>query len=85
MATFARNTGTHFRYDSDKGTWDAKMRVKVVAGNAVKFKEFVTEVATLLELLAWLSDILAGLAAQPDTTVLGAPDVAAIKAKLLEV
>lgn len=82
MAILARNTGTHFRFDNDKGAWEGKMRLKVINGNIVEFKEFVTQVATLLELLAWISDILSGLAAAPDTTVAGAPDAAEVSAAL---
>lgn len=82
MALIARNTGTHFRYDADDGTWNAKMRIKTVNGNKVDYKEYITQALTLLELLAWLTDILSSLAAQPGTEVLGAPDVAGIKAAL---
>lgn len=82
MATVVRNTGTHFRYDSDKNVWEAKMRLKTVEGNKVSFKEFLTEVATLIELIVWISDILAGLTAVEGVTVEGAPDVAGMASAL---
>lgn len=71
MATTARNTGTHFRYDADDQLWHAKMRLQVIDADGENFIEYLTKVATILELLAWIADVLSGLAAAPGTTVAG--------------
>ena len=71
MATAVRNTGTRFRFYGDDNLWHAKVRVTQVSSDGERFLEFVTKVATLIELLAWLADIFNGISAQPLTTVAG--------------
>lgn len=78
MATAVRNTGTHFRFDGDTQLWNAKVRLAKTSADGEQFLEFVTKVATLLELLAWLASLFDGLAVVEDTTVQGHP-VAGIK------
>jgi hypothetical protein len=74
MATVKRNTGTHFRYDADDSMWHAKVRVVDTATDGERFHEFVTQVATLLELLTWLAAIFNGSLLEPDVTVAGHPE-----------
>lgn len=71
MARTIRNTGTHFRFDGDDQLWHAKVRIKQEDGTGVNFEEFVTQVVTLLELIAWLEGLFATLNARPSTHVLG--------------
>lgn len=78
MATAVRNTGTHFRFDGDDQLWHAKVRVAQVSADGEKFLEFLTKVATFLELLTWMAAIFDGLALAPGTSVQGHP-VAGIK------
>ena len=66
-----RNTGTRFRFDADDQLWHAKLRVTQLDVDGERFLEFVTKVATLVELLAWIADILDGLSARPGATVQG--------------
>jgi len=73
MATAVRNTGTRFRYDADDNLWHAKLRAQVIDADGEHFLEFVTKVATLVELLAWIADTLGGLSLAPDYTVKGVP------------
>jgi hypothetical protein len=73
MATAVRNTGTHFRYDDDDHLWHAKLRAQVIDADGENFLEFVTKVATLLELVTWIIDTLGGLSLQPGYTVKGVP------------
>jgi len=73
MATAVRNTGTHFRYDDDDHLWHAKLRVQVIDSDGEQFLQFITKVATLVELLAWIADILSGLANVAGGTVKGVP------------
>jgi len=73
MATTARNTGTHFRYDDDDHLWHAKLRVQVIDVDGEQFLQFITKVATLVELLAWIADVFGGLANVADSTVKGVP------------
>lgn len=82
MAISARNTGSHFRFDADEGLWEAKMRLKVITDGIVRFEEFVTKVATVVELLAFIADVLGAVAARPGATVEGAGDLAAIRGSL---
>lgn len=80
MATAFRNTGTRFRYDDDDHTWHARMRVQSIDTDGEKFLTFVTRVATLLELLAWIADVLNGMvASEAGAVVKGHP--AAIEVK----
>lgn len=71
MARTVRVTGAHYRYDDDTRLWNSFLRVIVKDGDGITFDEFVTRVATLTELLAWILAILDGYAAQADTTVSG--------------
>lgn len=71
MSTTVRNTGTHFRFDDDESLWKVRVRMQVKSDNTLRWDEFVTQVATLLELIAWLQALLDGYAAQADTTVRG--------------
>ena len=73
MATTVRNTGTRFRFDADDNLWHAKLRAQVIDADGENFLEFVTKVATLLELLNWIAATLGGLTMAPTTSVLGAP------------
>lgn len=71
MATTLRNTGTHFRFDGDDQLWHAKVRMQKQDGTGITIEEFVTALATLAELLAWLDVLFAGMNAQPETHVSG--------------
>lgn len=73
MATATRNTGTHFRYDADDQRWHAKVRTTQLDADGESFKEFITTVVTLVELLAWLADLFDGLATGAGNTVAGHP------------
>lgn len=73
MANAYRNTGTHFRFDADDQLFHAKMRVQVLDADGEHFLEFVTQVATLLELVAWILDMLSGLSNQVGGTQPGVP------------
>lgn len=73
MASAVRNTGTRFRFDADDQLWHAKLRAQVIDADGEHFLEFITKVATLVELLAWIADVLGGLAAMPGATVAGVP------------
>lgn len=73
MATAVRNTGTRFRFDADDQLWHARLRAQILDADGEHFLEFVTKVATLVELLAWIADVLGGLADAPDYTVAGTP------------
>jgi len=74
MATAVRNTGTRFRYDADDNLWHVKLRAQVIDADGEHFLEFVTKVATLVELLAWIADTLGGLSLAPGYTVAGVPE-----------
>lgn len=76
MATVSRVTGAKFRYDSDDELWNARINVKSVSEHLVELEEFVTRVATVVELLAWIADILGGIAARPETVVAGGDGLA---------
>jgi hypothetical protein len=81
MANEYRVTGSRYRFDGDDQMWHAKMRVQQKAPNVEKYIEFATQVATLLELLAWIADILNGLAlSSVDATVAGHPATVEVKA-----
>jgi hypothetical protein len=84
MSTTARNTGTHFRFDNDEQLWKAKMRLQVITDGVVRVEEFITKVATILELIAWITDVLASVAARPGATVAGGGDIATLKATLAD-
>lgn len=70
-AATVRATGTRIRFDGDDLLWHAKVRVARVTGSSEEFLEFVTKVATLVELLAWIADIFSSMANTPGTTVMG--------------
>lgn len=73
MASAVRNTGTRFRFDADDQLWHAKLRAQILDADGEHFIEFVTKVATLVELLAWIADTLGGLSLAPGYTVAGTP------------
>jgi hypothetical protein len=71
MATAVRNTGTRFRFDGDDQKWHARVRLTETSTDGERFLEFITQVATLVELLAWIADIMDGVALDPDRTMQG--------------
>lgn len=71
MATSVRNTGTRFRYDADDQKWKAKVRMTSTSTDGERFWQEVGEFITLLELLAFLSDMFNGIAGGVDTTLQG--------------
>lgn len=74
MASTVRNTGTRFRYDADDQKWAAKVRVVETSTDGEKFTEFITKVATWIELVVWLASVMDGIALSPGTTLLGHDD-----------